>query len=471
MLRSFAVQPLCFLITAFFAATPSLSGQEEITRFSPEEIQADLDYLYTSLIEAHYDLYANTTEHDFAAIYRSLSEAIPPDSISTLEATNIFQQLAVAVNNGHTEIDFPVQAYIEYAYSGGTLFPLEIAFENDRALVRKNFSNQLDIPIGAAIVSIDGEPIEQVLARIAAQVSGERPYFKMAKIEAFSFPRLYWQVFGTKESFQIDLQQGDSTQRFLLPAVPVIEGFEMRREEVLNAAMSVDFFGKAAYLNPGDFGGELALYEAFIDSAFTLINQRNSPQLIIDLRNNKGGDDSFSDYLVAYIADRPFQWNASFTLKTSRVLKAHTRANNDTTLAYFRSILDHADGVVYAYPFDDYLPQSVEDRFTGEVFVLVNRQSHSQATVTAAQIQDYGFGTIVGEETAEHPTLHASQFQYPLPHTGIQVKVSKGRIVRVNGSEEQVGVRPDIVVRDHLLDETDEALNFLLQVLAEEEAE
>jgi len=78
-------------------------------------------------------------------------------------------------------------------------------------------------------------------------------------------------------------------------------------------------------------------------------------------------------------------------------------------------------------------------------------------------IQDYQFGIIVGEETGDLPTLHASQFQFSLPETGIIVKVPKGYIVRVNGSEKRSGVIPDIKIKDHLVDETDEILESLLK--------
>lgn len=162
-------------------------------------------------------------------------------------------------------------------------------------------------------------------------------------------------------------------------------------------------------------------------------------------------------------AGKPFAWNAGFTLKTSAFLKEHVRQNNDTTQAYFRSILDQPDGAIYDYDFDDYQPQPREKRFTGQVYVLVNRQSHSQAAVTAAQIQDYGFGTIVGEETGDYPSLYASIFQFSLPYTGILVNVCKGRIVRVNGSTREEGVIPDIRIRDHLLDEEDEVLEGVIQ--------
>ncbi len=442
----------------------SLAQQFE-KNFGQNNIIEDLDYLTNSLKDAHYNLYAYTSEEDFSKNYQNVKKSITKDSVTLLQATTIFQKVISAANNGHTEIDFPGASYGTYAYSAGTIFPLEIAFENNKSLIRKNFSNNSDIKIGSEIISINGVLMKDILAEIYPQVSAERKYFKNAKIEAYSFPRFYWQVFGKQDNFQIEIHSNGTVKKLSIKAVNLIEGYEMKRTEVLNAKMKLKFIDKAAYINPGNFSGDEKKYQKFIDSAFVEIKNSKSKNLIIDLRNNAGGNDSFGDYLVSYFANKPFKWNSKFTLKTSQFLKEYTRKTNDTTDAYFQKILTHKNGEIYSYEFDEFQPQSKQMRFNGEVHVLVNRQSHSQSAVTASQIQDYKFGTIVGEETGEFPTLYASQFQYSLPNTGIVVKVSKGQIVRVNGSEKQEGVIPDIIIKDHLLDEEDEVLNGLLKKL------
>lgn len=451
------------LSCALFAAP--ILAQNANAKFGRNEILEDLEHLYNSLEEAHYDLYAYTSKEEFTENYLNIKRSIISDSISSLMATNIFQRVISAANNGHTEIDFPGAAYGNYAYGGGTIFPFEIAFENDKHLIRKNFSNHPEIRIGSEIISINGIAMEAVLAKIYPQVSAERTYFKNAKIELYSFPRCYWQVFGRQDDFQIVIKDKGSTTLYTIPAVNLIEGYEKKRNEVLNAQMKLSFLGMSAYLNPGNFSGDEQNYQRFIDSAFVKLKEEKVENLIIDLRNNGGGNDSFSDYLVSYIADKPFRWNSRLTLKTSEFLKAHTRKNNDTTATYFQNILLHKNGETYEYKTGYYRPQAKSKRFDSKVYVMVNRQSHSQAAVTAAQIQDYNFGTIVGEETGDYPSLYASQFQYALPNTGISVKVSKGYIVRVNGSTAQQGVVPDIVIRDHLLDENDEILRGLLDRL------
>lgn len=438
-------------------------------RFSKSEVLQDLSYVRVSLEAAHYDLYRYTSKADFEQNYRDIRQAVPQDSLTYLDAVKIFQRVVSKANNGHTEIPFPGQSYGEYAYNGGTLFPLELAFEEGKALIRKNFTDQENIQIGAELISINGMPIEEVLEEIYPQVSAERLYFKLAKIELFSFPRYYWLVFGRQDDFEVEIRSGNAVKSFSLKAVPVIEGYEMKRTEIFHREKSLTFLDQAAYLKIGSFTGDEIEFRTFIDSAFTEIGKQNFDYLIIDLRNNDGGNDSFSDYMISYFADRPFRWNSSYSLKTSKLLKEDIRSNRDTTETFWASALDKEDGTVYSYDFGEHEPQPKGKRYMGKVFVLVNRQSHSQSTVAAAQVQDYGFATIVGEETGESPSLLASVFFFSLPHTGITIQVSKGYSVRVNGNREEKGVIPDILIRDHLLDEKDEVLEGLLERLVVDE--
>jgi len=459
---AFTTRLFRFQNVAVFLFWFCVSAQETFTK---DQILSDMAYLKSTMEEAHYNLYAYTPKKEFDRNYEEIKQSVRKDSFNLLEATSLLQRIISKANNGHTEIGFPGQSYGTYAYAGGTIFPLEITFEDGKGWIRKNWSGNDSIKVGLEILAINGQSMEQILAKIYPQLSAERPYFKNAKIELYSLPRLYWQVYGQIDSFTVELVCEGKPTKFTLKAVDVIDGYEMKRNEVIDSKMQLKFMGESAYLNPGGFGGDEAKYQQFIDSCFTQIKAQKSKNLIIDLRNNPGGNDSFSDYLVSYFADRPFTWHSHFSLKTSKVLKEHTRKHFDTTKTYFREILAHENGTTYEPELDYYQPQPKAKRFMGKVYVLVNRQSHSQSTVTAAQIQDYGFGTLVGEETGEFPTLYASQFQFQLPNTGITVNLSKGYSIRVNGSTKAEGVVPDICIKDHLLDEQDEILNGLLAQL------
>lgn len=462
------MKPNKALIKIFFSLvllfTQSYVNANDIS-FSQEQVRSDMSNLYQSLIDTHYNPYAYISKVHLHQRYQNLKNQVTEPYYSLLDTTKLYQQLVSSINNGHTEIDFPVSPYIEYAKSGGTLFPLEVSIEDNKAFIRKNYSKNSSIVKGSELLKVNGQPINTILKGIYPLISAERLYFKNAKLEIYTLPRYYWYAFGQQDNFVVTVQNDDSIAEYNVKAINIFDEFEAKKDKILNAQQKFNFFETTAYLNPGHFSGDEKKYQQFIDESFAAIHEKSSKNLIIDLRNNGGGNDSFSDYLVAYIADKPFRWSSTFSIRTSALLKKDTKANKDITTPYWQSVMNKKTGERYEFQFDKYQPKSEKKRYKGNVYVLINRHSHSQAAVTAAQIQDYGWATIVGEETGDYPSLYASQFQYSLPITNIVVKISKGYIVRVNGNTEPKGVIPDIMMRDHLLDENDEILTQLLQRL------
>lgn len=445
-------------------------GQNTSSKLSNQAVKDDFDYLYQSLQETHYNLFAFKSKEKYDSLFTHLKSNLATDSLTLLETISFYQKLVNFANTGHCEVDFPAKSYIEYAYAGGTVFPLELAFENEKAFIRKNFSANSKITIGDELLSIDGKPINEILQKLYSFISAERTYFKKAKIEFWSFPRLFFQLNGKKDNWTIQIKtQNDEIINLEVQAVSVMDYEGNRNGELVNPKRKVELYGEIAYLNAGLFGSENAngekLYRKFIDSTFTVIKNNKIKKLIIDLRNNPGGHNAYSDYLISYFAHKPFKWSSAFFVKTSKILKEHTRQQTDTTDEYSKTILRNSDGLVFKYDFPAWNPVEKSKKFNGEIYVLINRQTYSMAAVCAALIQDYKFGKIVGEETGDTPTLYASQFSYILPQTGIMVKVPKSYIVRVNGSETLEGVKPDIYIQDHLLDDKDEILDGLLETL------
>ncbi|WP_347220140.1 S41 family peptidase [Chryseobacterium sp.] len=457
--------------TIFFFAL--LTGQIGISgqKLSKKDVEDDLAYLYHSLQEAHYNLYAYKNKSSYDSLYQSLKSEIK-DSMSMLETISTYQNLVSFADTGHCEIDFPAGSYIEYAKTGGTVFPIELAFENKKTFIRKNFSTNHQVGNGDQLISIDGIPIDDVLKEISPLISAERLYFKHSKIEFWSFPRLWFQKYGEKESWNLKIQTKNNliinTQ---VRAITVMEYEEKRNGEIVDPKKSLKFYKNTAYLNPGSLSSptsdQLNLFKKYIDSSFEKIKEKQSFNLIIDLRNNPGGDNDCSDYLISYFAKKPFKWYSKFSVKTSKILKEHTRKVTDTTNSFSQTILNGRDGDILPIEFPFYVPVQKSKKFRGKVFILINRQTYSMAAVSAALIQDYKFGTLVGEETGDTPTLYASQFSFHLPKTKIEVKIPKGYIIRPNGSTLLKGTVPNILIYDHLLDEKDEILNELLLKLKE----
>jgi C-terminal processing protease CtpA/Prc len=104
----------------------------------------------------------------------------------------------------------------------------------------------------------------------------------------------------------------------------------------------------------------------------------------------------------------------------------------------------NGDDVAFDLPFAQPRPG---EHFKGKVFLLIDRQSYSNAVSVAALVQDYKFGTVLGEETSDMATTYGAMEQFRLPNTGIMVGYPKAYIIRPNGDTRPRGVTPDVPIR------------------------
>jgi C-terminal processing protease CtpA/Prc len=217
------------------------------------------------------------------------------------------------------------------------------------------------------------------------------------------------------------------------------------------------FIDDVAYLRPGLFlnleSSNISEHEAFesgeflhfLDSAFAEIAAGNPSSLIIDIRGNNGGDNSFSDPMIAYFADRPFRMTSRFSVRTSELTKTFWQDLDIDSLAGLKEqIMTLPNGTRFEADLGEALPRNDELSFKGLVYVLVDRFSFSNAAVAAAIIQDYGFGILIGEETSYVPSSCGAIHTFTLPVTEQTVIYSNACSVRPNGDTAMRGVIPDI---------------------------
>jgi C-terminal processing protease CtpA/Prc len=188
--------------------------------------------------------------------------------------------------------------------------------------------------------------------------------------------------------------------------------------------------------------------------------------LIIDLRNNPGGHNSFSDYMLSYVADTSFRFSNKFLVRTSELTKSFWKEINDSSLLELKNdILTNENGTSFENTIPYNKPRITSLSFKGNVYVLINRFDFSQAVNAAAVVQDYKFGILIGEKTADHSSLLASAQYFTLPNTGLTVQYPKAFIVRPNGDEKAEEVIPDYKISDDIFTDKDEILEFAIELI------
>lgn len=472
-----------YLIFFVFITVQNTFGQES-KKFSADQVKQDLKYLYSTLEESHYNLYVNTPKENFDKEYQKIYNSVK-DSLNALQICRLFQPFVALSKIDHCSCDLNFvfdDVYGSYIQSGGTLFPINITVINNKMIITNDYSNNKDIKNGDELVSINGKSAKNILNDIYSFLSGENDYFINTLIDLFTFPRLNWLMNAPCDSFSIQIKN-QKNELINLNATAInaekFEEFQSSKEQIFNSGRNFRFIDDIAYIQPGMFlnaNGDGNLmnvkthdkgeFLTFIDSAFFEIHKIKSKNLIIDLRDNSGGDNTFSDEMIAFIADKSFKWCGKFSVKTSEKTKEFWEQINDTSLNYLKEkILNTPNGETFniSIPEHNYRKDSL--KFSGKVYILINRFSYSQANVTAAQIQDYKFGILIGEKTAGMPTSYLSSHMFELPNTKMAVQYPKAFVVRPNGNTEFEGVIPDIIVKDNIFTDKDEILDYTLDLI------
>lgn len=452
------------------AAPPASSPPADAEpRFEPAALREDFGQLYRQLQEAHFDLYAYADRRRVDALHREMEAALDAP-LTRLEAKVRFELFASRFRMGHTRVESPMAEWRRHLASGGRSFPLQLRIVDGRSHVAANLSGVAGPAPGDELLSIDGVPMGRWLERAERHVSAETDYLAHSLME-YDFALYHWVEAGAPASYDLVFRNGSSApRRMRLPArtqaeldaartaqPPVLDtGVPLRLARMLDA--------RVAYLRPGPFYNadartaadqwDVSGFRSFIDGAFATFAKAGADRLIIDLRGNPGGDNLFSDVLIAWIATRPFRFASAFRIRVSETSTAANAARiaRDAEAAgpISRRFAELYSGVPAGTVVDFEIPLAHPRSgggFRGPVFVLIDRQSYSNAVAVAATIQDYRFGTVCGEETADLATTYGAMEQFRLRHTGLMVGYPKARIIRPNGDLRARGVTPDFPIR------------------------
>ncbi|MEZ5981924.1 MAG: S41 family peptidase [Parvularculaceae bacterium] len=478
-----ALPLLCKLLPALLSLLLSSACDAEPPEqgsYSADAVRQDFDALYEGLKASHFDLFAHRPKEEYDTLYADMRRAIAAPMTRT-DAEVYFQKFVAYGNVAHANIAFPSAAYEAFRAEGGKAFPLLIRYIGDELMVFQDMSGAAPSLGGARIFSINGESAEAIEKRLSAHLSADNQYLSRTMLE-FRFGQLLWLEFGEVEAFTLGVETPEGERRSVSVRALAREALVDSNEPVFELDWNerrYEVIDGVGYLRPGPFYNNApdaadmwdnAAFKAFIDEAFETFIAEGVPAVLIDLRANPGGDNSFSDLMIAWFADRPFKFASHFYVKVSEATIASNAkrlrpGDATSTSARFARAFEKAKlGDVIDFDLGESPPREGE-RYKGSVAMLIDRHSYSNTVTVAALAQDYGFATILGEETSDLATTYGAMETFSLPNTGIEVGFPKAHIIRPNGSLEARGVIPDIAIAEPLRSREDDMLKEALRLI------
>jgi hypothetical protein len=443
--------------------------------FQPEELKADIDFLFSTLESIHPNLYAYTPKD----IIDKGKEKIFNEINKPINRIDFFTKIAPLVaklNDGHTNVYSPYEEYYDYVQKGGLLFPFNLSYKEDKAFIFRYYSSDSSFVRGTEIISINKIPSNKIKDSIIQYKAGERYLFKL-RLAQNSLQSMLWYVYKFTGPFEIE---------YILPSIKTIERKtivgvtnDTIQKIIKKESKNIVNYYYKYYSIPEEKIGIIdfrafADYDQFIiflSKTFTKIKEENIKDLIIDIRNNGGGNSSLGDALLDYITDKPFSQFSKMEIKISPELKKYYKSYIPwyirwLPLQYFssfgRKVWGTTEGGIAEFPIDKETNKENTLRYHGNIYLLTGSGTFSSAVALSTAIKDYKIGTIIGEETGGLATSYGDIFPFDLPNTYIQVGVSHKRFVRPNGEDDKRGVLPDYEVTQ-TKEDTDKNLDTVME--------
>jgi hypothetical protein len=341
-----------------------------------------------------------------------------------------------------------------------SVFPCDVVWDGHELRVRRTAVVTEDGAFGPGtrLTRIDDQPVEDLVGRFLAERSGESEAFLADGVEG-SFPVHLW-LAGIEAPYRLHFESRLEPGRIVGITAPGMPWGSVPRGRGTEAGESGPWSYSrlddgTAYLDIRSLGDRDAFGD-FLDATFDDLALRPPPGIIVDLRQNGGGNSQLGDDLLDEITDirwRQFSrkdWKASERyreflgkfipawLRWLPVQYAHPRMRRYWTTP---------DGELAVYDIDFVEPSRNPRRFDGPVIFLVGPGTFSSATSLAAAVKDYELAVLMGSETGGLPGGFGEIYPFDLPNTHLAAQVSSARFIRPNGAlADGHGVRPDLPV-------------------------
>lgn len=487
------------LVVICFLSANTLIAQQKTTyninkKYSVKELKADLATYKIQLEKVHTGLYVYHTKAEFDAYFQQLENSII-EPMTDIEFHRLTFPLNKLIANGHTR-PIPSIGYMDGVLFEWKILPFEVYVDEGNLYVLKNLSDEEGIKEGAIIHSINGENAMDIYESFADEMWRDGYNKTAPATDAYEiFNELYaWQK-GLPTTFEMEILQPNGEHLSLAIAGRTMKAMKATlKERYPNTKMDWEEDPKVKALelaidrdiatmtirswSVDDYKDKGQKFKKFFKNAFEQIEKTRVEHLILDLRNNGGGDPIPTIELFAHLHPEPFTFYKAITSNIGKIednelygidwfyrtmYKAGFKKKGDK---YEPNWLINLFGIKGLKP-----SKPNKTIYTGKVYVLTNASCFSATGEMASILKSYNRGVFIGEEPGGNPNTNTSGLQavMTLPNTGNRIVMPFFQW-EMNTTFENTGygVKPDYPVRpsiQDMIDGRDVVMEFTLNLI------
>ena len=324
-----------------FCFLPSISNCQDDYRlghmFSKEDCLEDWNFYRNKLEKEHPNLYQYTSQLEMNQFFDSIATSItiPMNSVSFY---NLITLVLPKIKDGHTHIFPDSEPYSEN--DNLPYFPFKVHWEDGRMFVTRNYTSASQPSSGTEIQLINGINatfLYNLLMRRQIR-DGYNTTYPAWILENY-FAEYYSYHIGNPFEFILSCRKPDNTYAdYTVQALPKdsiayykqMKYGELQEDALFNTGitLTLDTSLHTGVLTIKDFHNDKLRsvynqkFKEVIPDLFRQINEKQIEHLILDLRNNQGGDIENGAMLLSYLLNDLFKIVQSYSvvdLKTYQI--------------------------------------------------------------------------------------------------------------------------------------------------------
>lgn len=458
----------CFMVIAInsMAQSPAGSSFDLNKKFTVAQLREDLKTLKDSLEVIHPALYRYANKLRLDSAFNAAGKLIDKP-LTQAQFYGIAAPIISMIGDIHTTIE-PSDETFNYLATQTDLFPFDTRIINQKVYIASNNSADTTIPAGSRIMAINNESIDKLLTKMKRYFSdeGTNETLQLKRIEQrFAFQ--YYLTNGYARNFTLTYSTDNKPP---VTKQVAAQPFSMiRQNRTRNQAKHPNLrslFPQPPYLSLTINGQQHAAvmtirwfqndvlqganesFKPFIDSAFNIIQTHRIDHLVIDIRNNGGGESGNASYLYAWLTQRPFRFLHAMEANEKTYMDDVKRSIKYQPATDTHKYQTADSTTQYQQLFGFNVQQPVKNNYTGRLYVLIDGLTTSAATQFAALVKQNKRGILIGE-TAPGSLYGGSGRGYSyfyLPHSGLLTMISQYRLYMTDPGKK---VKDVVITPDH----------------------
>lgn len=421
-------------------------------KISKQAIKEDIRFWLTTMEESHVNMYHSISREQMQLMADSLLTAFQ-DSVTHIESIFIFSQLGAALNEGHVGL---VSSRITDSLYNQTLrFPFQLQkVTQDAWVVSYDISSTPKLEMNDKIISINHIPVSELNQKFQ-YLFGGLDNWRKEQIASYSKKLLF--LTGISSPFEIEaIKENGNKIHF------TVQGFHRSQIDSITKMLTAKMNNQSnkpyefswlkngiGYLNYRSMRNDPSLpFDEFLTTVFTSLNDSSSKGLVIDLRENGGGNSQLGERLLAHFNKKPYILAGGMKWKISSHYKTFLKTSKNYNEVDNKFYMSQPDGNTYTYVNRELKkPIIKEPFFEGKVAFLIGTGTFSSANMLADGVVSYQLAATFGEPTGESPNDFGEMFNFMLPNSHVIARAASKMFTRANKDEKDLGpVVPENII-------------------------